>query len=97
MDVYEQSYISLLDMLLVYINVMHSLLNGTGNTSIYEAKNSCYDTSYIFRLAQRRFVELNSSCTVIVFQFLYCLLQNKWREDKHAQPLGACHPVVRKE
>jgi hypothetical protein len=43
--------------LFVYINVMRSWLNGTGNTSIYEDKNSCYVKLYIFRLAQRRFVE----------------------------------------
>jgi hypothetical protein len=45
---------SLLDLLFVCIKVMRSWLNGTGNTSVYETKNSCYETLYIFRLSPEK-------------------------------------------
>jgi hypothetical protein len=75
MDVYTQSLISLLDLLFVYINVMHSWLNRTGNTSTYEGKN--YEALYIFRFGPEKFYRMvrNSSCTMIVLIFVLPLAE----------------------
>jgi hypothetical protein len=67
-------YISMLDILFVYINVIRSTLNKIRNTGIYEAKRFCYDISFkpflcydklcIFGLAQRRFVGCQQTLAV---------------------------------
>jgi hypothetical protein len=51
------------------ITVMRSWLTGTGNTSIYEAKNSCSETLYIFWFRTEKVCRMvrNSSCTMILF------------------------------
>jgi hypothetical protein len=61
-DVYAESYISMLDMLFVYNTVLHNPKSKTGNTGICEAQVVIFHSSHFcyytyFDLAKRMFVE----------------------------------------